>query len=182
MTDTTFFAVTIIGRDRPGIVADTARVLYELGCNVADSSSTILGGQFAMILIVSHPQLREREVLLQAFSALEQQGLSVFVRTLRPGGETRPELPGELCMISVYGSDKAGIVYRVAQLLSDLAVNIVDLNTKLVGSAQRPVYVMMCESVLPENLTIETLRERLEPLRRELQVDISVRNITPVEL
>jgi len=176
------FAVTIIGRDRPGIVSDTARILYELGCNVADSSSTILGGQFAMILIVSHPDFESSEPLQQAYAELESSGLSVFVRTLKPGGEKRPDLPGELCMISVYGSDKPGIVYQVTRLLSQNNVNIVDLATKLIGTAERPVYVMMCEAVLPATLSVEDIRDMLENLREELQVDISVRNVTPVEL
>jgi glycine cleavage system transcriptional repressor len=85
-------------------------------------------------------------------------------------------------MISVYGSDKPGIVYRVARELGERQVNITDLNTKLIGSASRPVYVMMIEAVLPEGLSIEELSEVVGRLKDELQVDISVRSITPVEL
>lgn len=176
------FAVTIIGRDRPGIVSESSKILYELGCNVADSSSTILGGQFAMILIVSHPELESSEALQQAFAQMETAGLSVFVRTLKPGGEKRPDLPGELCMISVYGSDKPGIVYQVTRLLGQNNINIVDLSTKLVGTQERPVYVMICEAILPAELEVDDVRNMLDNLREELQVDITVRNITPVEL
>lgn len=176
------FALTIIGRDRPGIVSNTAEILYQLGCNVADSSNTILGGQFAMILILSHPEISDLAEMEHAFKGLEEQGLSVFVRALKPGGEQRPELPGELCMISVYGSDKPGIVYQVTKVLSENNINIVDLNTKLIGSAERPVYVMMCESVLPENLEVDDLKEMMNTLKQQLNVDITVRTVTPVEL
>jgi glycine cleavage system transcriptional repressor len=176
------FALTIIGRDRPGIVSSTAEILYQLGCNIADSSNNILGGQFAMILIISHPTITDRDEIEQAFSLLEEQGLSVFVRTLKPGGEQRPDLPGELCMISVYGSDKPGIVYQVAKVLSDNNINIVDLNTKLIGTAERPVYVMMCETLLPENLETDELKAMMNELKNRLHVDISVRTVTPVEL
>ena len=85
-------------------------------------------------------------------------------------------------MISVYGSDKPGIVYPVVKELGDRQINITDLNTKLVGSAQNPVYVMMIEAVLPTGLDIEELSAVLDRLKKELQVDISVRTITPVEL
>ncbi len=176
------FAVTIIGRDHPGIVSESAKILYELGCNVADSSSTILGGQFAMILIVSHAGFESSEPLQRAFAEMESSGLSVYVRTLKPGGEKRPKLPGDLCMISVYGSDKPGIIYQVTRRLSQKNINITDLATKLVGSEARPVYVMMCEVVLPPELSIDDVRDMLDALREELQVDISVRNVTPVEL
>ncbi|MDO3377356.1 glycine cleavage system protein R [Geoalkalibacter halelectricus] len=176
------FALTIIGRDRTGIVSHVTEILYRLGCNIADSSCSILGGQFAMILIISHPEYTDRESFGDVFAPLEETNLSVFLRTLRPGGEKRPDLQGEICMISVYGSDKPGIVYRVAKELGDRRINITDLNTKLIGSESRPVYVMMIEAVLPDHLSIEDLTQMLDHLKEELQVDISVRSITPVEL
>jgi len=176
------FALTIIGRDRPGIVSQVTEILYSIGCNIADSTCTILGGQFAMILILSHPEYHDRESFGDAFAPLEETGLSVFLRTLKPGGEIHCIDRGEICMISVYGADKPGIVYRVAKELGDRRVNITDLNTKLVGSAARPVYVMMIEAVLPEGTTVEEIDEMVGALKEELQVDISVRSITPVEL
>ncbi|BCA78882.1 ACT domain-containing protein [Desulfuromonas sp. AOP6] len=177
-----YFALTIIGRDRPGIVADVTEVLYRLGCNIADSSCTLLGGQFAMILIVSSPDIDSKQPFLDAFANIEESGLSVFVRVLKPGGELSPDLRGEICMISVYGSDKPGIVYRVTQELAHRQINITDLNTKLVGSQERPVYVMMLEAMLPEGQDEDTLKEIMAGLKDELQVDINVRSITPVEL
>ena len=69
------FALTIIGRDRPGIVAQVTEILYRLGCNIADSSCTLLGGQFAMILIISHPEFSDRESFGDAFAPLEESGL-----------------------------------------------------------------------------------------------------------
>jgi glycine cleavage system transcriptional repressor len=176
------FALTIIGRDRPGIVSQVTEILYRIGCNIADSTCTILGGQFAMILILSHPEYHDRESFGEAFAPLEETGLSVFLRTLKPGGEIHCIDRGEICMISVYGADKPGIVYRVAKELGDRRVNITDLNTKLVGSATRPVYVMMIEAVLPEGTTVEEIDGMVGALKEELQVDISVRSITPVEL
>ena len=178
----TYFALTIIGRDRTGIVSQVTEILYRLGCNIADSSCSILGGQFAMLLIISHPEMGDKFELINAFKPLEENNLSVFVRVLKPGGELRPEINGELCMISVYGSDKPGIVYRVARELGDRQVNITDLNTKLIGTRERPVYVMMLEAVLPQGVSIEELEEVLEGLKAGLQVDISIRSINPVEL
>ncbi|MFA5517496.1 MAG: ACT domain-containing protein [Desulfuromonadales bacterium] len=176
------FALTIIGRDRPGIVAQVTESLYRLGCNIADSSCSILGGQFAMILIISHPEFTGRESFGDAFLPLEESNLSVFLRTLKPGGEKHAGIAGEICMISVYGSDQPGIVYRVARELGERRVNITDLNTKLVGSDERPVYVMMLEAVLPADLCIEELTEIMKNLEKEVQIDISVRSITPIEL
>jgi len=176
------FALTIIGRDRPGIVSQVTEILYQLGCNIADSSCSILGGQFSMILLVSSPEINTSEDFGEAFAPLEKNNLSVFIRTLKPGGEKRPELAGELCMISVYGSDKPGIVYRVAKELGDRNINITDLNTKLIGAENRPVYVMMIEALLPEGIEIEEVEGWMTELKKELQVDISVRSLLAMEL
>jgi len=176
------FALTIVGRDRAGIVSQVTKILFDLGCNIADSSCSILGGQFAMILILGHPELTDRDSFGDAFSPLEDSDLSVSLRVLKAGGEIRSNIDGDICMISVYGSDKPGIVYRVAQVLGDKNVNITDLNTKLVGSEQRPVYVMVIEAVLPEGIEEEAVNSWFAPIRADLQVDITVRTIPLVEL
>jgi len=176
------YALTIIGPDRPGIVTEVTGILFKLGCNIADSSSTLLGGQYAMIQIISHPTIDSTEELAAAFVPLEKSGLSAFIRRIEPEKLQRQEIGKEIYMISVYGSDQPGIVYRVAKELSDRQVNITDLNTKLVGSEARPVYVMMLEAVLPESIDEAELTRVLMALQGELKVDITIRSITPVEL
>jgi glycine cleavage system transcriptional repressor len=181
--DLAHFAVTIIGKDRPGIVADTAEVLFALGCNVEDSSCTMLGGEFAMILIISHEKPFSKKRLESEFAAKNTgNGLSAFIRTLKDDEVCYREPVGELCLVSVYGSDKPGIVYRITRELADREVNITDLNTKLIGSAAEPVYVLMLEAALPPGMSVEDATHLLEKLKKELSVEISVRLITPVSL
>jgi len=176
------FALTIVGRDRPGIVSQVTKILFDQGCNLADSSCSILGGQFAMILILGHPEFTNLESFGEAFKPLEETDLTVALRVLKPGGQTRSQIEGDICMISVYGSDKPGIVYRVAEVLGEKKVNITDLNTKLVGTEERPVYVMVIEATLPEGVEEEDINGWLATIRDELQIDITVRTIPMVEL
>lgn len=176
------FALTIIGRDRPGIVSQVTEILFNLGCNIADSSCSILGGQFSMILIISNPKISCKDDFGNAFAPLEETNLSIYIRTLKEGGEVRPEMDGELCMISVYGADKPGIVYQVAKELGDRQINITDLNTKLIGDKQHPIYVMMIEALLPEGVEVEEVESWTAQLKQKLQVDISVRSLVTMEL
>ncbi len=177
-----YFALTIIGRDRPGIVSQVTEILYRLGFNIADSSCSILGGQFSMILIISSPEMQTDTDFKEEFSALEENNLSVFIRTLKPGGEIRPDIEGEHCMISVYGSDKPGIVYQVAKELGERKINITDLNTKLIGEEKSPVYVMMLEATLPEGIELQDVEGWMKELKQQLKVDISVRSLETMEL
>jgi glycine cleavage system transcriptional repressor len=178
----TYFALTIIGRDKPGIVSQVTEILYQHGFNIADSSCSILGGQFSMILIISNPKITQEDQFATAFDKLADSNLSVFIRTLKPGGEIGPQIEGEMCIISVYGSDKPGIVFQVAKILGERNINITDLNTKLIGAEDKPVYVMMIEAMLPENTEVDDVEGWLTTLKQEMKVDISVRPLTTMEL
>lgn len=85
-------------------------------------------------------------------------------------------------MISVYGADKPGIVYQVAKELGERNINITDLNTKLIGDKENPVYVMMLEAMLPENTEVDEVETWMQELKQKLQVDISVRSLATMEL
>jgi glycine cleavage system transcriptional repressor len=85
-------------------------------------------------------------------------------------------------MVSVYGSDRPGIVFRVTNELAVRNISISDLNTKLIGTPEQPVYVMMIEAVLPPGIEIEEVVKMLKKLKKELNVEISVRSVTPVSL
>jgi Glycine cleavage system regulatory protein len=181
--ETAHFALSVIGKDRPGIVAGIAEVLFRLGCNIADSSCTMLAGEFAMILIVSHHKPFSKARLSEELkTACDNLGMSFAVRTLPADESARQEAKGEICLISVYGADQPGIVYHVTRELAERQVNVTDLTTKLIGTDQEPVYVMMLEAALPDGSTPEELEQLLEKIKKELNVEIGVRIITPVSL
>jgi len=181
--ETLHYAVSVVGKDRPGIVAAIAEGLFRLGCNIADSSCTMLAGEFAMILIVSHPRPFSKTRLIEELKpACEELGMSMSVRTLQDDEVLRQEAEGEICLVSVYGADQPGIVYRVTRELAQRGINIMDLTTKLIGTRDEPVYVMMLEAALPEGKTPEELERLLEKLKQELSVEIGVRIVTPISL
>ncbi|MBC7963013.1 MAG: amino acid-binding protein [Steroidobacteraceae bacterium] len=175
------YAVSVVGKDRPGIVSGVTEGLFRLGCNLADSSCTMLAGEFAMILIVSHQRPFSKSRLYEELKpACDAMGMSLAVRTLHADEITRQESGGEICIISVYGADQPGIVYRVTRELAGREINIMDLNTRLIGTPAEPVYVLMLEVALPEGETPQGIEKLLENLKKELNVEIGVRVVTPV--
>lgn len=179
----THYAVSVVGADRPGIVAGVTEALYKLGCNIADSSCAMLAGEFAMILIVSHPKPFTKLHLLDELKPVcERLAMTLSVRHLPQGEEHRTATPGEICQITVYGADQPGIVYQVTSALAARQINIMDLQTKLAGTDDEPVYIMLLEVALPDDLLPEEVERLLNSLKHELQVEIGVRIVTPVEL
>jgi glycine cleavage system transcriptional repressor len=178
------FSVSVMGKDRPGIVAEVSKVLYELGFNIEDSTCTILSGQFAMILVVFHERLMEAAEVSPSFDEVRRgMGLQVTIHSLKAEEVVHEKsFAGSPHIISVYGADRPGIVYSVARELARRKVNITDLNTQVVGSKERPVYVMVLEVDIPESVDRKELDGVFERIKKELGVSISVRPIETLEL
>ena len=167
------FAVSAVGVDRPGIVAAVTGVLVEQGCNLEDTSMSILRGHFAMMLLIAGPDGVSAEALEAALN--RTAGDLDLVLAVRAIDDTVPiSLEGETWTVSVYGADKPGIVHRVTQLLADAGANVVDLTTRVIGEADRPLYAMLLDVTLPPGTEAGELRQRLDSLATELGVDCSM--------
>ena len=170
MATDNLMAVSVIGDDRPGIVSGVTRVLFEAGCNLEDVSSTILRGHFSMMLIVEGPGGMEAEALEERMRELATElGLVVAVRPVAPAPL---HIAPPTHMVSVYGADKPGIVYRVAGSLAERGVNITDLTSRVIGPEGAPVYALMLEVVATDETR---LRGDLRAVSEELGIDVSVR-------
>jgi len=164
-------AVTAVGADRPGIAAAVAKVLFEYGGNLEDSRMAILGGHFAMMLIVSLPAGTDAKALEAALG--EPAKKLDLIATVRPVAESPPEhADGTQYVVTVYGADKPGIVYRVCGALASHGVNVIDLATRVVPGGQ-PVYVMIMEATVPAGADAAEIEADLKTLAAELSVDVS---------
>ena len=164
-------AVTAVGLDRPGIVAAVSRVLYDLGGNIEDSRMAILGGHFAMVLIVALPTGADAKALERALA--EPAGALELMTSVRPVADAPPlHAEGSPYIVSVYGADKPGIVWQISEALAAANVNISDLATHVVGD-QEPVYVMILEVDLPPGADAEAIGASLKVIGGELGVDVA---------
>lgn len=179
---TTNIVLTGVGRDRVGIVAELSQVLFEFGCNLLDSSMTLLRGEFAVILMAQLPdsqsleQLKER--LGQAEGAL---GMHVYVRELSDASLEEDDHEHRPFIVSVYGGDRPGIVAGITKELSRLGANITDVATKKTRS-EKSIFMMILEITLPPSVSEEKLRTELGKVSEELGVDLSIQALEVVEL
>jgi glycine cleavage system transcriptional repressor len=173
-----WFAMSAIGRDRPGIVADLAELIYDCDCNLEDSRMTILGSEFAVLLLLSgHGDDVERR-LSSGCKRLEwEKRLTVFIRPLdEPPPSPGDPPPGTPLECVVTGVDKAGIVARVARTIEEQGANITDLHSDLRPEPESgaPMYTMRVRLVVPPERDVRALRQALERVAAELRVDLSV--------
>ncbi|HEX5598681.1 MAG TPA: ACT domain-containing protein [Micromonosporaceae bacterium] len=159
-------AITVIGPDRPGIVADVAQVLAGVGANLTDSTMTRLRGHFAMTLICTGPTVGEVETALSPLTAESQ--LVTTVRAVRPDLEAAPG--GEPYLLSVHGADRLGIVAAVTRVVAQAGGNITDLTTRLTD----PFYVLVAEVDLPPS-SADEVSLRLAEVATDLDVGVTLR-------
>jgi glycine cleavage system transcriptional repressor len=165
-------AVTAIGADRPGIVATVAEVLRDRGGNIEDSAMTILGGRFAIMLIVAVED--DPEALRGAIvGTAGELDLEVHVAPVASGEASAQPTH----VLSVYGSDRPGIIAAVSRTLAELEVNITDLTTRVLAPEDEPVYAMVLEVAIPDELGEDRVREALELAAGNLGVDHTLREL-----
>ena len=175
--------LTVLGKDRPGIIAGVTEALFREGCNLEDISMTVLEGELAMIMIVClNGKARTR--LETVFSYLrKKQGLDFFWKDLKEKDIRRysPVKGAKTFLISAIGCDRTGIVYKISRVLAGFRVNITDLNSKILGNAAKTLYAMVLEADVPKDFKISNLDKALKRLARVLKIEITLRPFEKVE-
>jgi glycine cleavage system transcriptional repressor len=170
----TQLAVTGLGHDRPGNIAETTGALARLGVNIEDSTMTLLRGHFAMVLITDGTA--EPAQVEEALADLTADGsLSVAVRAMpQEGGAAR----GTPYLLSVHGGDRPGIVSSVVAELAAVGGNITDLTTRLAGD----LYVLTAECDLPAGVDVAALQAAITAAAERLEVGATLRPLESDDL
>ena len=164
-------AVTVLGRDRPGIVADVTRALADLHGNLEDSTMTLLRGHFAMVLLVrTGAGAAAVEAALRPLCA----GGSLVINARVLGESALSEVHGQSYALRVHGADRPGIVATITAVVARHGANIVDLCTRLVDG----LYVLMAELQLPEGASVVGLSAELKGAAEELGVEV---HLSPID-
>jgi len=171
------FILSAIGRDKPGLVANLAQLIFDADANLDDSRMTILGTDFAVILLCSAKGREAFEAIAHGARRLERDhGLTILLRALE--GETRPAVPApgtQLHRLNAAGEDRAGIVAGLCRVLADRGVNIADLTTRSrPGPGGSPHYEMDMHLEVPESLDTGVLRAALEAEADRLVIDVAL--------
>lgn len=164
--------LTLIGKDRPGLVDALASAVADHGGNWLDSRMCHLGGEFAGILRIEVPTARERD-LSSALAKLEAQGLQIVVRPDQPGAvEAKSSVT-----IEVVGQDRPGIVKEISRTLAARGVNVEELHTErsCAPMSGEMLFQATIEVLVPASCETATLRQELEKIAADLMVEVHFR-------
>ncbi len=167
-------ALYAIGRDRPGIVAAIAKVLLDHQVNIEDAQATILRGHFAMVQVLRAPDEVDTDVLLEDLLAAGRQ-IELEWIYLNEVADADADAAEPTHILTVYGSDHAGIVHAVTSELAERGIDITDLNSRLVSEADEDLYVLMLEVAIPDGA--DELRPTLDAVGKREGVEITLREL-----
>ena len=156
-----WYMMTVVGKDRPGIVAHLSAALFDGGCNLGEATMMRLGGNFTIMMMVKFDG-RTKALNDIVKPVAESMGLHLHVDAIE--GHLHQHLDPDV-RITVYGADRAGIVARVTGALAEAGLHILEMETDVAGSEEKPIYVMHMEGHAGEG--VEALQSALDIIKGE---------------
>ncbi len=165
------------GRDRPGIVDQISGVIYKTGCNLEDSRMSVLGGEFALIVLVTGE--RDRLTRLAKDLGEEARALELTLQTkwTQPAPREDPSRPSIPYRLHVVSMDHPGIVHKITHLLSASGINVARLDTRVSHApvSGTPVFSLELDAQVPADLSVAKLRSDLGALAAAENIDVDLR-------
>jgi len=165
-----YLVISAIGKDKPGIVNELSKVIHNQQCSIDDSRMTVLGGEFALILLVSGKW--------NAISKLEELipplALQLDMTIISKRTETREKADNRFPFIAdVVSIDHPGIVSSIAEFFSSRNINIEDMNTSSYAAAHTgtKMFSVSLAISIPGDTHLGELREQFSEFCDSLNLD-----------
>jgi len=170
--------LTLSGEDRVGIVDAVTEMLVKYKGNVETSRMARLGGEFAMLVLVSVPE-EQLDSLKEGVKSLETFGFQVATKQTEQSHEQKYAgwLPHQ---VNVHGADQEGIVHQVARYLTQRGINIESMETSIIPAPMSgtPFFEMSAVVLVPPTLSHKDWHTELEEVADHLNVEIQVSAFT----
>ena len=168
------FVISIMARDRVGIVADVATAIRSLDGNLGDLSQTVLRGHFTMILVVSFPDSVSQRQIRETLSAIG--GDDPFEIGVKASEGPLPEEPGTYderrYVLTAAGPDRVGLVAHITQYLAQKRINVEDLATRVDDGK----YTMILLLDLPPETNMSRLQRGLRLAAQEVGIEAELQH------
>jgi glycine cleavage system transcriptional repressor len=157
--------LTLVGEDRPGIVAGITDALFRRQWNLGEASMIRLGGNFTIMMMVSG----DGDLYAELKQPAADMKLRIHVDPIV--GKLHQHVAPNI-QVRVAGADRAGIVAQVTGALMEVGFNILELESDVAGLQDKPVYIMNIQGFSEE--PVESLQQAVATLVEQgMDVDVS---------
>jgi len=169
--------ISVLGQDRPGIIAAVSKILFDQDSNIENVSQTILQSEFSGIFIASVPKqssLDELHVCLK--EGLAPMNLYVHVKSLEQAQNTYSPGQSEPFIITTKGPDRKGLVAKITEIIARHKVNVSNLQALFKGGDDPNKNIMIYEVDIPPQTDPQKLYAELREKADELGLMISIQH------
>ena len=169
--------ITVLGQDKPGIIAAVSESLHRGDCNIENVSQMILQSEFAGLFIVSLPEGSPMEELSRRLGEdLAPLGLDVHMKRMETPDAGAEKPATEPFIITTVGPDAKGLVAAITRIIADHRVNVANLKAVFEGGDNPNRNVMIYEVDIPVDADRDALCTALRARASELWLDISIQH------
>ena len=172
----TFIVITAIGSDRVGIADDISQEVLRWNCNIEEGKMSVLGGEFAAILLISGQEGKADELLADLESFGQAIGLQVEGRKTFEQKVPSDARPYVIRSVSL---DTPGIVKAITGVVREEGISIEEAETSTRGApfSGAPMFHMELRVLIPAGVSVKALRHTLDQLADERDLDVSVESL-----
>lgn len=170
---TNSLVISALGNDKPGIVNELSKTILDQGGNISESRMTVLGGEFAMMLLVNGSQDCIENILSKLEATGEKLNLTLIAKETETQDSNKKRLPYQVNVISM---DHPGIVHNISDFLSSHNLNIEEIETKTYPAAHTgtPMFSLDMIISVPSDSSIKSLRDEFVTFCDDLNLDASL--------
>ncbi len=167
----TNYVISVITRDKPGIIEQLSKVINEHQGNWLASNFCRLSGQFAGIVEFSCPS-EESVNVLNALESLSSPDFQLSVAK----GESQGEQNTNVVQLEIMGNDKQGIIKEISRILASHHVNLLKLSSSCESAPNwgSLLFKAQAEIEIPKDLDLDDLTESLEEIANDLVVEVNL--------
>ena len=173
-----YLVLSALGKDRPGIVNQLSKIILDHECNIVDSRMTVLGGEFAILMMVegNWSTLAKLENILPDLKS--SLGLTVITERTDERQSDRQVVP---YMVEVVSLDHPGIVNSLAEFFSERDINIEDLNTNTYAAPHTGTSMFSVQMTIgiPSERHIADLRDEFMDFCDSINLDAVLEPMKP---
>lgn len=165
--------ISALGNDKPGIVNELSKAILDQGGNITESRMTVLGGEFAMMLLVIGTQECIDNIISKLEATGEKLNLTLIAKETQSQESDQKRLPYQITVVSM---DHPGIVHNISDFLSSRNLNIeeIDTNTYPAAHTGTPMFSLDMIISVPADNSVRELRDEFITFCDDLNLDASL--------
>lgn len=165
--------ITALGTDKPGIVKNLSKNILEDGGNITESHMMVLGGEFAMMLLITGDDTVLNKIKASLDTTGDSLGLTLIAKETQLKAEAQQRLPYQVSVVSM---DHPGIVHDISDFLSTRDLNIEEIETTTYPAAHTgtPMFSLDMTISIPASSSIHALRDEFITFCDDLNLDATM--------